>query len=142
MKKIDGKECKLEFFDFCSEEEYFPSRQWRMHEGDGFLLIYSFNSRKSFEYLEILRKQIQTEREEEVTPIILVGNKIRSEDDVVVTKQEGEELAKNWGVPFFETYSFKNVTHEEVFFQLVRQIMKQREELIKPKKKNEGCLLF
>jgi GTPase SAR1 family protein len=36
-------------------------------------------------------------------PMILVGNKSDLEDNRVITKQQGEELASKLGIPFIET---------------------------------------
>ena len=66
------------------------------------LLIYSITSRSSFENLSNFRKRFQKEKEREWLPIVLVGNKCDLEDDRQVTREEGEELAKEWDIPFFE----------------------------------------
>lgn len=41
-----------------------------------------------------------------------------------VTTQEGQELGRQWNVPFFETSAKSRINVEEAFFDLVREIRK------------------
>jgi len=53
--------------------------------------------------------------------MILVGNKIDLADKREVGTTEGAELAKSFGLPFFETSAKTRVNIEEVFYQAVRE---------------------
>ncbi len=43
-----------------------------------------------------------------------------------MTKAEGEDLARSFGVPFFETSALSRINVDEAFFELVREIRKAR----------------
>jgi Ras-related protein Rap-1A/Ras-related protein Rap-1B len=73
--------------------------------------------------------------------MVLVGNKCDLEDDRVVGKEQGSQLAQQWGgVTFLETSARKKINVDEVFFDLVRQINKQMPEKAAAKKKK--CLIL
>lgn len=54
--------------------------------------------------------------------MVLAGNKCDLEDDRVVTKEQGSNLAQQWGCAFLETSARKKINVDELFFNLVRQI--------------------
>lgn len=51
---------------------------------------------------------------------MILGNKCDLEHERTVMKQEGEELAKKWGIPFLETSARTRINIEEIFFQIKR----------------------
>lgn len=57
--------------------------------------------------------------------MVLIGNKCDLESDRQVTTQEGQELTKNFGCPFFESSAKTRVNVEESFYELVREIRKE-----------------
>ena len=57
-------------------------------------------------------------------PIVLVGNKVDLENERRVTKAQGQQLAEEYDVPFFETSALKEIGCKEVFEQAVREIRK------------------
>ena len=55
---------------------------------------------------------------------ILVGNKIDLVDKRVVSREEGEELAKHYNIPYLETSAKNNICVEESFVTMATQIKK------------------
>ena len=55
---------------------------------------------------------------------VLVGNKIDLEDKRTVTREEGEELAKHYNIPYLETSAKNNICVEESFITMATQIKK------------------
>uniref|UniRef100_A0A8C5VIJ9 RAP1A, member of RAS onco family n=1 Tax=Microcebus murinus TaxID=30608 RepID=A0A8C5VIJ9_MICMU len=75
-------------------------------------------------------------------PMILVGNKCDLEDERVVGKEQGQNLARQWcNCAFLESSAKSKINVNEIFYDLVRQInRKNTVEKKKPKKKS--CLLL
>ena len=54
--------------------------------------------------------------------LVLVGNKCDLEDDRVVSRVTGQDLARKWKCTFLETSAKNQLNVNEIFFDLVRQI--------------------
>jgi small GTP-binding protein len=62
-------------------------------------LVYDISDRKTFEQLK--RWKIEVREQLPNVPLVLAGNKIDMPRQVA--REEGQEIADTWGVPFFET---------------------------------------
>ncbi len=62
--------------------------------------------------------------------MVLAGNKCDLEDDRVVSKEQGKQLATQWSCTFLETSARKKINVDDVFFDLVRQINKSIPEKV------------
>lgn len=54
---------------------------------------------------------------------ILIGNKCDMLDKKVVSKDQGQALASEYGVKFLETSAKANINVEEAFFTLARYVV-------------------
>lgn len=66
-------------------------REQYMRPGEGFLLIYSINSRQSFEEIMSFQQQILRVKDKDYFPIIVVGNKCDLPDDQREVSTQGME---------------------------------------------------
>lgn len=137
---IDDETCLLDILDTAGQEEYSAMRDQYMRTGQGFLLVYAITSRSSFDEITSFREQILRVKDEDKVPMVVVGNKSDLEEERQVTTAEGQDLSKSFGCPFFETSAKTRVNVEESFYQLVREIRKERQgkaEAQKGKKKKK-----
>jgi len=121
---IDAETCLLDILDTAGQEEYSAMRDQYMRTGQGFLMVYAITSRSSFEELVGFKDQILRVKEADHVPMVVVGNKSDLESERQVSSQEGQDLARNFGSPFFETSAKTRVNVEESFYNLVREIRK------------------
>jgi len=121
---IDNETCLLDILDTAGQEEYSAMRDQYMRTGQGFLMVYAITSRSSFEELVGFKDQILRVKEADHVPMVVVGNKSDLESERQVSSQEGQDLARNFGAPFFETSAKTRVNVEESFYHLVREIRK------------------
>ena len=106
--KVDGRPATVDIVDTAGQEEYNAMRDSWIRNGKGFLLVYSITNRGSFEEMETIMDEMTRARDDDNIPLVLAGNKCDLDGtDREVTKEEGQKLADQWGVPFFET-SAKN----------------------------------
>ena len=125
--QVDGRVCLLDILDTAGQEEYSAMRDSYMRSGQGFLMVYAANNRSSFEEIRTFHDQIMRVREEQLSrdgriPLVLCANKCDLESMREVATVEGASLAKELGVPFFETSARTRINVDESFHQLVREI--------------------
>ena len=76
-------------------------------------------------------------------PMVLVGNKCDLEDERVVGKDEGFSMARRFGnCGFMETSAKARIGVQDVFFDLVRQINKNGNDVQKAKEKKNCCIIL
>lgn len=84
---IDDEVALLDVLDTAGQEEYSAMREQYMRTGEGFLLVYSINSRQSFEEILTFQQQILRVKDKDYFPIIIVGNKCDLDGERVVSRQ-------------------------------------------------------
>lgn len=144
---IDQQSCMLEVLDTAGQEEYTALRDQWIRDGEGFVLVYSISSRASFARIEKFHHQIQRVKESAgagsptypgsplsqtmnasfgPAPVMLVGNKCDRVTEREVSTQEGSALAKQLNCEFVEASAKNCINVETAFFNVVRQLRKQR----------------
>lgn len=120
---IDDEQALLDILDTAGQEEYSAMREQYMRTGEGFLLVYSIDSKPSMDELTSFYEQILRVKESENVPIVLVGNKCDLENERQVSYEEGELLAKSFNnCTFIETSAKQSINVEEAFYDLVRSV--------------------
>lgn len=84
---IDDEVALLDVLDTAGQEEYSAMREQYMRTGEGFLLVYSINSRQSFDEISTFQQQILRVKDKDYFPIIIVGNKCDLDSERVVSRQ-------------------------------------------------------
>jgi GTPase KRas protein len=132
---VDNEVAFLDIMDTAGQEEYAALRDDYMRNGEGFLLVYSITESKSFAELKNFHEQILRVKNLEKVPMVLFGNKSDLESERNVSKAEAKNLAETWGIPFIEGSAKTNTNVEAGFFELVREIKKDKADKTKPNKK-------
>jgi small GTP-binding protein len=130
----------LEILDTAGTEQFTAMRDLYMKNGQGFVLVYSITSQATFNDLLELREQILRVKDTIDVPMVLVGNKCDLEDERVLSKDQGQTLARQFNCTFMEASAKLKVNVPEIFYDLVRQINKKvPEKKSKPPKKKSKC---
>lgn len=129
--EIDNKMFDLEILDTAGVAQFTAMRELYIKSGMGFLLVYSVTDRQSLKELMDLREQVLRIKDMNRVPMVLVGNKADLTDERVISVEEGIEVSSNWGkVPFYETSALLRSNVDEVFVDLVRQIIRNELEAV------------
>jgi len=135
-----------------------PPADHHDRDGEGFLLVYSICSRSSFERVRRFQEQIHRVKDASMPPpqrlpndpnypqqskipLMLVGNKADRSTEREVSAQEGRSLATELGCLFTESSAKTCQNVELAFYEVVRQIRRQREgekEQVMGKAKNKN----
>jgi len=119
---VDDEVAYLDILDTAGQEEYFAMREHYMSSGEGFLIVYSITSRGSFEEIFDFQRQILRVKDAERVPMVLIANKSDLEYERQVGMNEGREVARQFGCPFFEASAKLRMNVDEAFIALVREI--------------------
>uniref|UniRef100_A0A8C3QKH0 small monomeric GTPase n=2 Tax=Passeriformes TaxID=9126 RepID=A0A8C3QKH0_9PASS len=88
------------------------------------LLLYDVTNKASFDNIQAWLTEIHEYAQQDVV-LMLLGNKVDSAQDRVVKREDGEKLAKEYGVPFMET-SAKSGLNVELAFTAIAKELKHR----------------
>ncbi|TRY70033.1 hypothetical protein TCAL_15048 [Tigriopus californicus] len=140
--EVDNHQCMLEILDTAGTEQFTAMRDLYMKNGQGFVLVYSITAQSTFNDLQDLREQILRVKDTEDVPMVLVGNKCDLEEERVVGKDQGLNLASQFSnCSFMETSAKAKIGVKDIFFDLVRQINRRTPDNPQKKKKKRCVLL-
>lgn len=124
--EIDYRPCTLEILDTAGVEQFTAMRELYIKNGQGFVLVYSVTNESSLQELIELRDQVIRIKDNANVPMVLVANKADLEAQRQVSPDFGVRVANSWGrTPFYETSAKYRSNIDEVFKDLVRQIMRR-----------------
>ena len=148
IKLDSGKVIKVQLWDTAGQDKYRTIAKNYYKGSHGILLLYDITKISSFENI---REWIQDIRQE-VSPksiIFLIGNKIDLTDQRKISKEQGEELAEEFKIPFFETSAKSGENVDEVFKALYEKIIevygyleREKGSKLNKKQKNKGKCCF
>ena len=119
--KIKGTGAKIQLWDTAGQERYRSITSSYFKGSHGCFIVYDITSEISFDNVEKWYEQAQKEAGKDIS-VILVGNKCDLENERKVPKEKGEEKAKYFKCPFFETSALSKVNINEIFNEMVNNI--------------------
>ena len=135
----NGKKVNVKFYDTSGQERYHSLSANFIKNADGIVLMYDITNRESFDTISRWWNNILEHKEKDF-PVILVGNKCDLKDERKVQKEEGEKIAKEYNVKFYEASNKDGINVEESFRELINIIlgrMPDHIKKIKTTKKNQ-----
>ncbi|KAI6651742.1 Ras-like protein enriched in brain [Oopsacas minuta] len=132
--EVDHVKYACTFIDTAGQDDYsiFPSSCSSVH---GFILVYSINSRKSFDLLHVIRQKIVEYKGDDDIPLVIVGNKRDLEGiQRAVQTEEGRGLSTEWNASFFETSAKEDVELDlrSVFTSAITEIERKQNPHLMP----------
>lgn len=137
VMKISGQEYQLDLIDTAGQDEYSLVPTSYIMNIDGYVLVYSVTSAKSFEVVKIIYEKLLDMTGKKHLASILVGNKTDLRMEREVTADDGRHLAEQWKAAFCETSAKENAKVSDLFRSIVMEI--ERGEGNMPEK--GGCVL-
>ena len=119
---IDGQDYEVEILDTAGEEDYQNMIDMWISFGDGFLLVFAINDRKSFDLLKVRYQRVIKGKHGNKCPMVLVGNKQDLEKERKVSYNEAKGQADSWGIEYIETSAKTNFNCKEAFERVARRI--------------------
>ena len=122
--KIKGVNTKIQIWDTAGQERYRAITSSYYKGSHGCFIVYDITNQSSFDNVEKWYEHVQKEAGKDIS-IILVGNKSDLENERKVSKEKGEDLAKNLNCPFFETSAFSGINISQIFQELGNNIFER-----------------
>ena len=140
----EQKIVKVQLWDTAGQDKFRAITRNYYKGANGIILIYDVTNINTYENIKKWLNEIKEEISDKVS-IILIGNKIDNENQRKITKEQGEKLANEVNIPFFETSAKTGVGINESVFFLVKLIadndpeFKNRGRNLKVKNKKRKC---
>jgi len=100
--ELNGRLFNLEILDTAGHDEFTILDSRQAIGLDGWALVYSINSRTSFDMVAIIRDKILGFIGAEHVPMVLIANKTDLESQRQISTEEGQSLAAQWKCGFAE----------------------------------------
>ncbi|KAI5528417.1 small Rab GTPase [Trichomonas vaginalis G3] len=121
----EGAKVKLQIWDTAGQERFRAITKSYYHGSNGIVVVYDITDRKTFEKISDWFEQINTSEPNEDSCKILIGNKCDLNESRQVSLEEGEQLARDYNVPFMET-SAKDSINVDNLFDLMARAMREK----------------
>uniref|UniRef100_A0A8C9MV83 GTP-binding protein Rheb n=1 Tax=Serinus canaria TaxID=9135 RepID=A0A8C9MV83_SERCA len=121
---VNGQEYHLQLVDTAGQDEYSIFPQTYSIDINGYILVYSVTSIKSFEVIKVIHGKLLDMVGKVQIPIMLVGNKKDLHMERVISYEEGKALAESWNAAFLESSAKENQTAVDVFKRIILEAEK------------------
>ncbi|XP_051988094.1 ras-related protein Rab-37-like isoform X2 [Xyrauchen texanus] len=118
---VDNMKVKLQIWDTAGQERFRSVTHAYYRDAQALLLLYDITRKTSFDNIRAWLTEIYEYAQKDVV-IMLLGNKSDMAAERVITLEEGQKLAKEYGVPFMETSAKTGVNVELAFLAIAREL--------------------
>lgn len=117
------KKVKMQIWDTAGQERYMAINKNLFQRVQGIILMYDLTNRESFEHisnwLNMIKQTVPNK------PLILVANKLDIADEKrIVTENEGEKIAKENNIEFFEASGSTGENVDKLFEAIGESVFK------------------
>ncbi|KAM7386917.1 hypothetical protein PAMA_009508 [Pampus argenteus] len=145
---IDGLKVKLQIWDTAGQERFRSVTHAYYRDAHALLLLYDVTNKTSFDNIQAWLTEIHEYAQQDVV-LMLLGNKADATHERVVKREDGERLAKEFGVPFMETSARSGLNVELAFTAVAKELKHQSmkdpnerfklQEYVNKEMKGTGC---
>ena len=131
-----GVPVKLHIWDTAGQERFLHINRMYYRDTHGVILVFDVTDRRSFEQIRSCWDDFKMHEGSQIVGKILVGNKIDLERKV--SSSEGEQLAREFGIPYIESSAKSGHHIHEIFSTLLDNMTIPEEEDSPIKLRKEG----
>ena len=124
---IQGHQVKAQMWDTAGQERYKAITSAYYKGAKGAFIVYDISRKNTFDSISRWVSDITATADKKIT-LILIGNKSDLEDQRQVTKEQGEEKAKEFGLAFLETSASSGDNLEKAFSLMINEVYKKCQE--------------
>jgi small GTP-binding protein len=120
--EMNSKKIRLQIWDTAGQERFRNIAKNYYQSSDGFIVVYDITNNESFQTLDYWVEEIKS-NSQELSRMILVGNKCDIEEGRQVKKEEGKEYAKKKELKFYEVSAKDGTNVNKAFDDLIKDIL-------------------
>ena len=121
---VDNSKIKLQIWDTAGQERFKGMTTSFFRGSDGIIISYSVADENSFKRINDWMNDIKIHAPNDVQ-VILVANKSDLKEERKITTDQGIELAKNYGIPYFESSAKTGQNVDKLFEVMASNILKK-----------------
>uniref|UniRef100_A0A3Q2E0W1 small monomeric GTPase n=1 Tax=Cyprinodon variegatus TaxID=28743 RepID=A0A3Q2E0W1_CYPVA len=110
-----------EIWDTAGQERFRSVTHAYYRDAHALLLLYDVTNKSSFDNIQAWLTEIHEYAQQDAV-LMLLGNKADATHNRVVKREDGEKLAKEFGVPFMETSSRSGLNVELAFTAVAKEL--------------------
>ena len=130
QETINNINVLVRLWDTAGQERFKSLTPNYFKNAEGVILTYDITKTESFENLKYWMNSIETNLGDKkiFIPIIIVGNKLDKEDERKITKENADNLSKEYNYKYFETSAKTGEGVDDAFKDLVNQILEKSDK--------------
>ncbi|CAH1794637.1 unnamed protein product [Owenia fusiformis] len=122
---VDGTKVKLQIWDTAGQERFRSITRAYYRDAQALLLLYDVTTKASFDNIRAWLAEINEYAQDDVV-IMLLGNKSDMTNERVIRREDGERLAKEYGVCFMETSAKTGLNVDLAFMAIARDLKSKK----------------
>ena len=124
---VEGHQVKAQIWDTAGQERYKAITSAYYKGAKGAFIVYDMTRKNTFDSVNRWVSDITAAADKRIT-LILIGNKSDLEDQRQVSKEQGEEKAKELGLAFLETSACSGENLDKAFQMMINEVYKKCQE--------------
>ena len=119
--EIEGVSIKAQIWDTAGQERYKSITNAYYKGSKGAFIVYDITRKETFDSVDKWISDLKQSGDKKIT-ILLIGNKNDLDNQRQISKEQGEEKAKSFGVAFLETSAFNGYNLDKAFDLMIKEV--------------------
>ena len=137
---INDQNINVKLWDTAGQERFKALTPSYLRGAEGIVLVYDVTNAETFESLKFWIDSLKSSLGEDSLPTIIDGNKVDL-DDRDISKEDAKKFAQEHNYKYFETSAKSGVGVDELFREIVNQILEKKDKTDEVKEERKSVKL-